>query len=166
MTLAVLGLGSNIDRERNIRFALDSLSAALGNLARSPIVESDPVGYDSTSRFYNVVVGVETDLPMMDVRALCKRLELQSGRHPDEPRFSPKTLDIDLLLWGDTVTSDGQHPVLPHPDIVRFAHVLYPLALLYPAARHPGTGTSYESLWEQHRADFPALTITSIPEPE
>ncbi|BBG30818.1 2-amino-4-hydroxy-6-hydroxymethyldihydropteridine diphosphokinase [Zymobacter palmae] len=159
MTLAVLGIGSNIGREHNIRTALDALSTALGPLALSPIVESDPVGYDSTSRFYNIVVGVETDQKFQEVKALCKRLERQSGRRTDEPRFSPKTLDIDVLLWGDEVTSGDQHPILPHPDIERFAHVLCPLALLYPDATHPVERVSYKALWEQRKADLPVLTV-------
>ena len=163
MTLAVLGIGSNIQREHNVRFALNALQAALGPLELSPIVESDPVGYDSSSRFYNMVVGVDTEWPIEDVRQLCKRLERQSGRRADEPRFSPKTLDIDLLLWGDTITPEGQRPALPHPDIERFAHVLCPLALLYPSARHPVIGTLYSQLWEQQQAHRLPLTVLSPP---
>lgn len=163
MIHAVLGIGSNVDRESNIRFALDSLSAAFGPLELSPIVETDPVGYDSTSRFYNMVVGVATDREFMDVRALCKQLERQSGRHCDEPRFSPKTLDIDVLLWGDTVSEIGQSPVLPHPDILRFSHVLCPLSLLYPTAIHPVVGASYVDLWKQHQHDFSPLAILPPP---
>lgn len=163
MTLVVLGIGSNVDREHNVHFALNALRTALGPLALSPIVESDPVGYDSSSRFYNMVVGVDTEWAIEDVRQLCKRLEHQSGRRTDEPRFSPKTLDIDLLLWGETVTPEGQRPALPHPDIARFAHVLCPLALLYPSAQHPVSGTSYGELWQQQRAQLPPLTVLSPP---
>lgn len=162
MTHVVLGIGSNIERERNVHFALEALSV-LGRLEVSPIVESDPVGYDSTSRFYNMVVGVDTFWTLADVRALCKRLERQSGRRVDEPRFSPKTLDIDLLLWGDAISETGQHPVLPHPDILRFGHVLRPLSLLYPARIHPVARTCYKELWEQHQRDFSPLTVLAPP---
>lgn len=162
MTFVVLGIGSNIERELNIRGALEGLKA-LGHLDASPIVESAPVGYDSTSHFYNLVVGVETDQPLDTVRTLCKQLERQSGRHPDEPRFSPKTLDVDLLLWGDTVTSPPAHPTLPHPDILRYAHVLCPLALLYPSHTHPVTGTTYQALWKERQATLPPLTVLMPP---
>lgn len=156
MTHVVLGIGSNIDRERNIRLALEGLKS-LGTLEVSPIVESDPVGYESSSRFFNLVVGVETTYSQEALRLLCKALERQSGRHPEEPRFSPKTLDIDLLLWGDCITDIDDHPRLPHPDILRYAHVLCPLALLYPTAKHPVTGLSYQALWEEKQTSWSSL---------
>lgn len=162
MTHVVLAIGSNIDRERNIDLALRGLKP-LGTLEVSPIVESDPVGYDSTSRFYNLVIGVETTYSQSALHALCKALERQSGRCPNEPRFSPKTLDIDLLLWGDLITDADSHPCFPHPDILRYAHVLCPLSLLYPTAKHPIIGASYQVLWENKKAALP--TLQQLPPP-
>lgn len=162
MTHVVLGIGSNIERETNIHIALKGLGA-LGPLEISPVVESAPVGYDSMSYFYNLVIGVETALSLDEVRMRCKELERQSGRRSDEPRFSPKTLDIDLLLWGDTVTTPTQRPTLPHPEILRYAHVLCPLALLYPSAIHPVTGTSYQALWAERCTTFPPLVVLDFP---
>lgn len=151
MTFAVLGLGSNVAREAHIAYALKGL-AALGTLNASPVVESDPVGYDSSSRFHNLVVGLHTDYRFEAVKQLCKRLECDTGRLLDEPRFSPKTLDIDILLW-----QDGQHA--PHPDILCYAHVLCPMALLYPDMKHPGTDQTYRALWEARRHHLPAIAV-------
>ena len=158
MTQVVLGLGSNVSRRTHLRCALAGLKA-LGPLDISPIVESDPVGYSSASRFYNLVVGFHTNIAVEQVIQLCKRLEREAGRSPDEPRFSPKTLDVDILLWNDDAPPEALSRRLPHPDILQHAHVLCPLALLYPDHRHPTQGQTYQTLWEARRAAFPKVII-------
>lgn len=138
-----LGLGSNIERERHILAALDALSAEFGQLDCSPVFESEPVGIRSGC-FYNMVVHLRTSLGLTALIRRLKAIEEQEGRLQAGPRELP--LDIDVLLYGELVGDFGG-VVLPRPRILESAHVLWPLALLAPELRHPGSQSSYAELW-------------------
>lgn len=147
-----LGIGSNRDREHNIRagiFALhNSFASAEHPMLISRVFESDAVGF-SGSRFYNLVARVETTLSVAEVSAVCKRIERKHGHSADAARFSPRTLDIDLLLYGDTVCST---PVeLPRGEILANAFVLWPLAELSPQVKHPVSGQTFAEHWRNYR---------------
>ena len=140
-----LSLGSNRQRETSIRGALAALRARFGELVVSSVYESAAVGFTG-SPFYNLVVGMETGLPPAELEAIFHRIEADLGRTRDGPRFGPRTLDIDLLTYGDLVTTEGAHP-LPREDILEYPFVLGPLAEVAPGERHPVTGRTYEELW-------------------
>src|SRR5690554_6406566 len=93
-------IGSNIGRYRHVTEALDALQQWFCELVISPVYESESVGFGG-SDFLNLVVGVETDLPVGELSALFKQLERETGRKPDAPKFSPRTLDLDILTWGN-----------------------------------------------------------------
>lgn len=148
MPLVVLGLGSNIQRRQHLTRALDALSplAAHGSLKISRVFESPAVGFDDDRPFYNLIAAFETDLSPAAITGRCKAIERDNGR-PDGPtKFVARTLDIDLLLWGDKVEHAGHHR-LPREDIDRYAFVLHPLAELLPAHRHPVSGLTFAALW-------------------
>lgn len=148
MALAVFGLGSNIERERHLSRALDALAtlAAPATLQTSRVFESPPVGFEDERRFFNLVVALETELAPTVLNARCKAIEHANGRPSGPSRFVARTLDIDLLLWGDSVGKQGG-VVLPRSDIERYAFVLHPLAELLPNHRHPALGVSFAELW-------------------
>ncbi|WP_111655778.1 2-amino-4-hydroxy-6-hydroxymethyldihydropteridine diphosphokinase [Isoalcanivorax indicus] len=139
-----LSLGSNIDREHNIRSGLDALAAAFGRVTISPVYESEAVGFDGDA-FLNLVAEIDTDLPVGALAAALREIEAAHGRVRGEKKFSSRTLDIDVLTYGDLVGEiDGVE--LPRDEILKHAFVLQPLADLAPHATHPESGVSYAAL--------------------
>lgn len=146
-----ISVGSNIDRERYITVALDALADWFGDLAISPVYESEAVGFDG-SPFFNLVVAVETDLPVAELSRRFKQLEADNGRHRNAPKFSARTLDLDILTYdGLTGCVDGVE--LPRAEILRNAFVLRPLADIAPEDRHPVCLQSYRELWQAYDRD-------------
>jgi len=142
MELAYVGLGSNLGkRGQTIRRALALLheEGRLEVVAVSALRETDPVGYEPQPRFLNGVAAIRTDL---DARALLHRLqavELELGRDRSGPRFGPRTIDLDLLLYGDEQIVEHDL-VVPHPRLSERRFVLEPLAELDSALEVPGRG--------------------------
>ncbi|RKR06591.1 2-amino-4-hydroxy-6-hydroxymethyldihydropteridine diphosphokinase [Kushneria sinocarnis] len=146
MSQVLTGLGSNIDRHHHLCAALDALQARFGALAVSRVFESEPVGFSSQRNFYNLVVGFETELTIGELSRWSKALEKARGRRPDAPKFSSRSLDIDLLLVDDRIgVIDGVS--LPRDEITHNAFVLWPLAELCPQRQHPVDGRSFAELW-------------------
>lgn len=140
-----LGLGSNIDRYRHIVAALDALAAGFGELAISSVYESEAVGFDG-DHFLNLVVGIRTGLSVAALSDCLKQIEEDNGRRRSGPKFSSRTLDIDILTYGDWVGEEaGVH--LPRAELTRNAFVLRPMAELAPDRRHPERGETYAGLW-------------------
>src|SRR3569833_3364411 len=148
MARVYVSVGSNIDRERYIRAGLAALRERYGPLQCSRIYESKAVGFDGDD-FYNLVVGFDTEQPVRDVAAALREIEQQHARDRRAPRFSARTLDLDLLLYDDLV-ADAQGLQLPRAEIMRYAFVLGPLAEIANERRHPQYGRRYAELW----ADF------------
>jgi len=137
VTVAYVGLGSNLgDREATIRRAADQLGA----LRLSTIRETEPWGYARQPLFLNAVAELDTDLAP---RALLDRLlevERELGRTRAGPRYGPRTIDLDLLLYGDEV-HDEPGLTVPHPRLHERAFVLEPLFELDPGLCVPGKGS-------------------------
>ncbi|WP_110655267.1 2-amino-4-hydroxy-6-hydroxymethyldihydropteridine diphosphokinase [Salinicola halimionae] len=148
MALVVLGLGSNIQRQRHLCRALDALTELAGkeSLRCSRVFESPAVGFDDDRPFYNLIVAFDTELSPSAITDHCKRIERDNGRPPGPAKFIARTLDIDVLLWGDVVGCHGEAR-LPREDITRYAFVLHPLAELLPSHRHPITGRTFGEMW-------------------
>lgn len=144
LTPIYLGLGSNIERERNLTAGLEALAGFLQDIHCSPVFESLPVGIKS-GNFFNFVVVARTDLSLHELDRRLKVIEADNGRYAPGRKGLP--LDIDVLLYGDRVGNfDGL--VLPRPEVLKNAFVLWPLALLAPEVRHPGDGRTFAELWE------------------
>ena len=139
--------GSNIEPRANLEAACAALEKQYGALTLSPVYESAPVGF-SGPFFLNMVVAFETtDTPELTLAFLAE-LETRAGRDRSMGKFSSRTLDLDLLLFGDGVDEALK---LPHPDIERHAFVLRPLADLAPNLRHPVNGATMQELWTSFR---------------
>ncbi len=142
-----LSLGSNLDREANIASALRKLEAKFACLEVSPVYESEAVGFDG-SPFLNLVVGLETDYSLSVLTEELKLIEDQHGRQRSGPKFGPRTLDIDVITFGELVGSfDGIE--LPRPELYYNAFVLLPMADLVPDRIDPKTQLTYRDLWAQ-----------------
>lgn len=145
MAMAYLGLGSNVDAERHIATAVHALITAFGDAEISPIYRSKAVGFEGED-FINLAVRVQTAFKPMELRYFLRKLEDSYGRNRAAPKWSDRTLDIDILLYDDLVISNDKL-TLPRSDILRFAHVLKPLADIAPDLEHPVEGLSFAELW-------------------
>lgn len=146
-----ISIGSNIDRQQHIASALDALAEWFGDLIVSPVYESEAVGFTG-SPFYNLVVGVDTPLTVGELSRRFKQLEAENGRRREAPKFSARTLDLDILTYDDTVGEvDGVE--LPRGEILKNAFVLWPLAEVAPDTLHPRCGKSYRQLWQDYASD-------------
>ena len=155
MPRVYVGIGSNIDRENNIRGAVRELTARYGPLTLSPVYESQALGFEGQN-FYNLVVAFDAPESVERVKETLARIESRFGRTRENTRFAPRTLDLDLLLHGAAVRRHD-HVKLPHPDIQRYSFVLRPLADIAPDSRHPETGLTYAEMWRQLNKSQPEI---------
>jgi 2-amino-4-hydroxy-6-hydroxymethyldihydropteridine diphosphokinase len=136
---AYVGIGSNLgDREGTIRRALELLDedAEIELVAVSSLRETDPVGYEDQPRFLNGACAVDTALAPRELLERLLSIEGTLGRTRDGPRWGPRTLDLDLLLYGRE-TVDEPDLVVPHPELARREFALEPLVELDPALTLP-----------------------------
>lgn len=143
---AWLSLGSNIDPGQNLQAAVRKLRALFGHLVLSRVYESDAIGFEGAP-FFNMVVGIETSRPVAELTSLLRELEVDQGRVRGADKFAPRTLDVDLLVYGNQVVDDGRLQ-LPRGEILDYAFVLRPLAEVAGDEIHPSIGISYRALWE------------------
>ena len=146
---AHIGIGANLgERRRTVAAALADIAAVNGIevLAVSPLVETDPVGGPGQPTFLNGAATVRTVLPPRRLLEALHGIEAAHGRdRRREQRWGPRTLDLDLLLYGDlVVTEEGL--TVPHPRLHERSFVLHPLAIIAPGIIHPILGVSIECL--------------------
>ncbi len=158
MAMIYLGLGSNIDPERNLKLGIEELGRRFGQLELSGVYQSAAVGFEGPD-FWNLVVGCTTTLSPAEVHGEIEIIHEMAGRHRGEDRFSSRPLDIDLLLYDDRVI-DEPPARLPRSDILEYSFVLRPLAELAPDLVHPVTGKTMAWHWETF--DKEALPLTAV----
>jgi 2-amino-4-hydroxy-6-hydroxymethyldihydropteridine diphosphokinase len=140
-----LSLGSNVDREKHITSALTELDDLFGPLVVSSIYESEAEGFEGEP-FYNLAVKFHSKLPVDEIAAMLREVEVAHGRAENSRKFEPRKLDIDLILYGDLVSKEGGHKI-PRDEIARYAFMLEPLAEIAPDYEHPTLGMDFASLW-------------------
>ena len=155
MVEVFVSVGSNVDRENNVVRAVRRLEDEYGGVTASSVYESAAVGFDGPP-FLNLVVRFTTNQPLAAVVACLKRIETESCRTHDGPRFSDRTLDLDLLLYGDCCIHNDVVDV-PREEITAQAFILCPLAEIAPDKMHPEQQVSFASLWS--RFDKPQQNI-------
>ena len=160
MSIAWLGLGSNVNAEAHIRAGIKELEENFRSVSLSPAYSSTSVGFDGDD-FINLVARVETDMQPLELRQYLRDLEDRYGRKRNVPKFSDRSLDIDILLYDDLVLLS---PVLeiPRAEILKFAHVLKPLADLEPGLIHPVKLHSMADIWESSGLDDGYLTLLPL----
>ena len=147
MTRAYLSLGSNLEPEKHLRAALAELRQRFGTIEVSPVYRFAAVGFDGPD-FLNLAVGIDSDLEAPALNDWLHALEDRHGRRRDVPRFSSRTLDIDIVLFGDRVLSGPGNLQVPR-DELRHAFVLQPLADIAADVMHPVSKRSIGSLWRE-----------------
>ncbi|HEY3643792.1 MAG TPA: 2-amino-4-hydroxy-6-hydroxymethyldihydropteridine diphosphokinase [Gammaproteobacteria bacterium] len=155
MTRAYVGIGSNVEPERHIVMAIQALRGRFGLLTLSPLYQNEAVGFEGDD-FLNGVIGLDTDLDVPSLKTALDEVELACGRQRGAARFAPRTLDLDLLVYGDTVDAAAK---LPRGDILRYAFVLKPLADIAAVESHPVTGKTYAEHWAAFQGEGDASRV-------
>jgi 2-amino-4-hydroxy-6-hydroxymethyldihydropteridine diphosphokinase len=153
-----VGVGSNVNPEHYFPMAVRELDRRFGPLRRSTVWRTQAVGFAGDS-FLNMVLGWRTQLGLDALVRALGEVEQLCGRRRGDKRFGPRTMDLDLLLYGDEIHDS---PPLPRPEILEYGFVLGPLAELVPDTLHPRLGESFGRLWEQKRATMPAMEAVTM----
>ena len=149
MPRVFIGIGSNINKEKNILSSVTALRDCFGRLEISNVYQTRAVGFEGDD-FHNLVVGLDARVSPREIGQTLKRIEADHDRTHGKEQFESRTLDLDQLLYGDLVVQeDGVR--LPHPDILRYNFMLRPLAELARDVQHPEEKRTFGELWKAHR---------------
>ncbi len=138
MARAFVSVGSNIEPEQNVRKAVGMLAQDVGLAGISTVYLNDPLGRPEQEHYYNCVVEIETETSPLELKALLRRIEEALGRVRSADRFAARTIDLDLILYGDLVMNT-EGLVLPDPEIVTRPFLAIPLSELAPELVLPGS---------------------------
>jgi 2-amino-4-hydroxy-6-hydroxymethyldihydropteridine diphosphokinase len=151
MAEVYVAVGGNVEPLKYLDRALRLLERTFGPLRISPAYRNPAVGFKGAD-FINLVVAFQTSLSAAEVRERLQSIETDCDRPRDAPKWGPRTLDLDLLLYGDQL-SDVPGLALPRPDLVRRAYMLKPMADIAPDLAHPTLGKTMRELWEAFGSD-------------
>ena len=155
---AYVAAGSNVGPIVNLRRALDLLAARYDTLRVSPAYRNAAVGFTGDD-FVNLAIEITTALPVRELLRDLHAVEEACGRARLAPRWAPRSMDLDVLLYGDLVV-DEPDLKLPRPDLVKRAYMLKPMVDLAPDLRHPTLGTTLRELWRSF--DSTAFVLTPV----
>ncbi|EGQ7851153.1 2-amino-4-hydroxy-6-hydroxymethyldihydropteridine diphosphokinase [Vibrio vulnificus] len=148
MNTVYIGVGSNIEREKHARAAWQELTLLGEALQASPIYECAAVGFDSHA-FFNFVIRLNTSMTLEELASQLRQIELRWGREENAAKYQDRTLDLDIVLFGECISS--QKPELPRSDIFKYPFVIQPLYDLQPDLVIPGDGRTVEEIWQTAR---------------
>jgi 2-amino-4-hydroxy-6-hydroxymethyldihydropteridine diphosphokinase len=159
MSRAFVALGSSIEPAARMAAAARALKARFPDARFSACYRNSAFGFDGAD-FINAVVEFTTALPVPELLGVLHGIEAQCGRRRDDPKWAPRAMDLDLLLYDELVAS-GPGYTLPRPDLTDRIYMLGPLAELAPQRTHPVTGQRFGELW----AAFPRTAQAMTPTP-
>jgi 2-amino-4-hydroxy-6-hydroxymethyldihydropteridine diphosphokinase len=155
-----LGLGSNVDAEPHIRAGIAALRALDDQLVLSPVYRSPAMGFDGDD-FLNLVACIRTQLSPLQLKQALHEIEDRHGRKRDVPKFSDRTLDIDILLYNDLWLRSPELEI-PRDEILTAPHVLKPLADIAANVHHPIERQSFSELWNSFQGRKDGLILTPL----
>jgi 2-amino-4-hydroxy-6-hydroxymethyldihydropteridine diphosphokinase len=158
VTQVLVAAGSNVEPLANLRRALDALARHYPDLRCSAAYRNRAVGFAGED-FINLVVGFDTDDDVHAVIGHLHEAEASCGRERHAPKWAPRSMDLDILLFGGRV-SDEPGLVLPRPDLVRRAYMLGPAAAIAPDTVHPTLGVTLAQLWRNYeQGEHPLVAV-------
>ena len=158
MPQVYVAAGSNVEPERHLAMAVRELERQFPGVRCSPWYRNRAVGFEGED-FINLVAGFATELEIRAVLARLHAIEALCGRPREAPRWAPRSMDLDVLLYGNRVCEEP-HLKLPRPDLVKRAYMLGPLAALAPEVVHPTVGKTIGELWNRFdRAAHPLIEV-------
>lgn len=164
MTTVLLSLGSNVQPRRHLHAAVAALADHFGAIDVSPAYRTPAVGFDGPA-FLNNAVAIETDLSLDALERWLHALEDAHGRDRSGPRFSDRTLDVDVVFYGDLIVEGPGHLRIPRPEL-KHAFVIKPLADVAPEFVDPVSGLSLATLWQAHRQYADAFEVVPLGDSE
>jgi 2-amino-4-hydroxy-6-hydroxymethyldihydropteridine diphosphokinase len=160
MSIAYLGLGSNVDARNNISSGIGALREKFGGVVLSPIYQTTAFGFRGQD-FINLAARVETEMSPLELKSFLNGLEDQHDRDRDAPKYSDRTLDIDILLYDDLYLLSPALNI-PRGEILTAAHVLKPLADLAPELIHPACRMTISDLWKGFSKQETKLVVIDL----
>jgi len=162
MAQIYISLGSNIDRMHHTKHGLVSIATEfelpIEQLVLSSLFECEAIGFDGPT-FYNMVIGLQCPHSVDQVATILREIEFSHGRDHNAKKFSPRTLDLDLLLYDDLIIDKPAQ--LPREDITKNAFVLWPLSQVAPKLIHPILKQSYQTLWQDYNKASQQLSVVA-----
>ena len=151
--------GSNVEPTQHLTLALEELARRFGPLVVSTAYRNRAMGFEGPD-FINLVVGFDTAESVEQVVDELRDVERLCGRTRGAPKWAPRSMDLDILLYGE-LRCEEPDLTLPRPDLLRRAYMLGPLAEIAPSLKHPVSGQSISVLWESFdRAAHPLEPVT------
>ncbi|MGH8297043.1 MAG: 2-amino-4-hydroxy-6-hydroxymethyldihydropteridine diphosphokinase [Steroidobacteraceae bacterium] len=158
MPQVYVAAGSNIEPERYLAMGVRELERQFPGVRFSPWYRNRAVGFEGED-FINFVAGFPTALAVIEVLQALHAIEALCGRPRPAPRWAPRSMDLDVLLYDDLVCQEP-HLTLPRPDLLKRAYMLGPLAMLAPDLVHPTAKLSMGELWRRFdRAAHPLAEV-------
>ena len=154
MITTYIGVGTNVERKKHVEAAIVELSKLSQHVKLSTIYECEPVGFDSHA-FYNLVIELQTSMSLQELSQSLRQIETIWGREEFAEKYQDRSLDLDILLFGDEVRDSA--PQLPRHDIFKYPFVIQPLYELCPDLRIPSDGRTVRQVWSQS-SGFDSLT--------
>lgn len=160
MTAVYVAAGSNIEPARYLSRALEELAKVYSPITPSPAYRNKAVGFTGDD-FINLVIGFHTEDAPDDVRRQLQKIEAACDRPKDAPKWAPRTMDLDILLFGNLVSNEPGL-VIPRPDLVKRPYMLKPMADISPDVRHPTLGKTMRELWEAFSSGEHSMVEVSL----
>ena len=160
MAIVYLGLGSNINPEKNLGVGVRELRRRYGETMLSDIYQSAAVGFEGAD-FLNLVVRIDVSDSAASIHEQIEAIHKLVGRQPNKEKYSSRPLDIDLLLYDDLIV-DAPPLHLPRPDILEYSFVLRPLSEIAPDLIHPESGRTLGEHWQEFDGASHPLTRVHV----
>ncbi|MEJ0085508.1 MAG: 2-amino-4-hydroxy-6-hydroxymethyldihydropteridine diphosphokinase [Pseudomonadota bacterium] len=160
MTAVYVAAGSNVDPEPNLVRACAEIAQTWPDARFSRAYRNAAVGFEGPE-FINLVVGFTTDQSLREVLARLHAIEIACGRPRNAPKWASRTMDLDILLYGDLIEKTAEYTV-PRPDLIRRPFMLGPMAEIAPEVTHPVSHKTMAELWREFDRGGHVMTPVTI----
>jgi 2-amino-4-hydroxy-6-hydroxymethyldihydropteridine diphosphokinase len=152
--------GSNVEPEKNLARACREIASTWGDVHFSRAYRNEAVGFEGPE-FINMVLGFRTDDSLGAVLARLRDIEVLCGRPRNAPKWASRSMDLDVLLYGDRVEKTADY-TLPRPDLLKRPYMLGPMAEIAPGVKHPIAGRTIGELWQEFDRHAHAMIAVDI----